>query len=285
MGYGGRRTTANKLDNYTARTKRRRTANTTKIKYQRPTAKNQRKQILTNAKSIKRLYQMTLPRQIYTDWQFVGQCFATIDQGGAFTRTWQAFPLMNFGAWGRCLRQDDNVTESSTTTVQRLCINMRYLLGKSNYAFFNVFVVTLRKDNADADPPLAWAGTPPNNPTDYIEGPIGSNVRLNSALFKVHFAAYHTLTDNNLTEAVVPAATAGNPFSTWRKGQCNVKCNANIRNPIRSGQWTELPYMAIPYYKRYFILVNIVQQAAQGTQQDTGAQFAFDSMATCVNMD
>lgn len=284
MGYGRQKVTTAALKKFTARTKRRRTANTTRIRYQAPTARNQRKQIMTNAKSIKRLYELTLPKQVWTDWQYVGQTFADVDAQGAFTRTWGAFPLMSFGAWGRCLRQDDNVGESSTTLVDRLCINMRYILGNSNYAYFNVFIVTLRKDAANRDPPTEFAaGQTPNDPQDYIEGPLGCNIRLNSALYKVHYACYHTLTDNNLTEPVVQGATSGNPFSTWRKGQANIKCKANIRNPVRSTSWTQLPYMAIPYYRRYFILVNIVQQANAGTQADTAAQFCFDQLATCVN--
>lgn len=239
---------------------------------------------MTNAKSIKRLYQLTLPKQVYTDWQYVGQAFAAVDAGGAFTRTWAAFPLMSFGDWGRCLRQDDNVAESSTTFVQRLSINMRWILGNSNYAYFNVFVVTLRRDSANRDPPTEFAaGLTPNDPADVIEGPLGSNCRLNPAIYKVHYAGYHTLTDNNLTEPVVANQTAGNPFSTWAKKQVNIRCKCNIRNPVRSSSWIQLPYMAIPYYRRYFILVNIVQQANQGTQADTAAQFAFDSLATCVN--
>jgi len=276
--------TTSRLGKFTARGKRRRTANTTRIKYQAPNARNQRKQIMTNATSIKRLFQLTLPKQVYTDWQYVGQAFSAVDAGGAFTRTWAAFPLMSFGDWGRCLRQDDNVGESSTTLVERLCINMRYILGNSNYAYFNVFVITLRKDAANRDPPAEFAaGNFPNDPQDFIEGPLGCNIRLNSALYKVHHATYHTLTDNNLTEPVVDAQTAGNPFSTWRKGQVNIKCKTNIRNPVRSTSWTQLPYMAVPYYKRYFILVNIVQQANAGTQADTAAQFAFDQLATCIN--
>lgn len=284
MAYGKRSVSTAALKKYTARSKRRRTANTTRIRYQAPTARNQRKQIMTNAKSIKRLYELTLPKQVYTDWQYVGQAFADVDAGGAFTRTWAAFPLMGFGAWGNCLRQDVNVAQSSSTLVQRLQINMRYILGNSNYAYFNVFVVTLRKDAANRDPPAEFAaGSFPNDPADFIEGPLGCNIRLNSALYKVHFASYHTLTDNNLTSPVIADQTSGNPFSTWRKGQVNIQCKANIRNPVRSSRWTQLPYMAVPHYKRYFILCNIVQQADAGVQADTAAQFAFDQLATCVN--
>lgn len=284
MAYGNRKVSTAALKKFTARSKKRRVANTTRIKYQAPTARNQRKQIMTNAKSIKRLYELTLPKQVYTDWQYIGQAFSTIDPDGNFTRSWFAFPLTSFGDWTQCLRQDDNVTVSSSTMVDRMCINMRYLLGSSNYAYFNTFIVTLRKDAANCDPPLEFQqGILPTAPVDFIEGPLGTNIRLNSALYKVHYASYNTLTDNNLTEPIRPQQNSGNPFSTWRKAQANIKCKANVRNPVRSASWRQLPYQAQPYYRRYFLLVEITQQANQGTQADTGAQFAFDQLATCVN--
>ncbi len=278
-------TNTNRLGKFTARTKKKRTANTTRIKYERPNARNQRKQIMTNAQSIKRLYQMTMPKQVYCDWQYFGQAFAQVDPTGSFTRTWGAFPLMSFGDWGQCLRQDENTFVASTTSVERLAINMRYLLGASNYAFFNVFIVTLRKDAANRDPPQEFAaGILPTNLVDFIESPYASNIRLNSALYKVHFASYRTLTDNNLTEPVRPGAMSGNPNTTWAKGQCNIKCKANIRQPVRSGSWRQLPYQAIPYYKRYFLIVQITSQSPQDAEPETAAQFGFDQLATTVNM-
>lgn len=275
---------AGPLKKFTAKSKKRRTDNTTRVKYQAPTARNQRKQILTNAKSIKRLYEMTLPKQVFTDWQYIGEAFAAIDPQGSFTQTWAAFPLTSFGDWAQCLRQDDNTTVSSTTMVDRMQLNMRYVLGKSNYAFFDTFIVTLRKDAANRDPPLEFQqGIFPTAPVDFIEGPLGTNARLNSALYKVHYASYHTLTGAALLAPAVASETAGNPFSTWRKGQANIKVKANIRNPVRSTSWRQLPYQAQPYYRRYFLLVRIVQGQSQGTQEDTGASFYFDQLATCIN--
>ena len=283
MAYGSKVTTA-ALKKFTARTKKRRTANTTKIKYQRPNARNQRTQIMSNAQAIKRLYQVTMPKQVYCDWQYAQQAFADVDAQGNFTRTWKAFPLMSFGDWNQCLRQDPNTFQSSQTMVERLCINMRYQLGESNYAYFNVFIVTLRKDASNRDPPSEFAsGVFPQVTVDYIESPTASNIRLNSALYKVHYASYHTLTDNNLTEPTRPQAMSGNPFSTWRKGQCNIKCKANIRQPSRGLPWRQLPYQAVPYYKRYFMLVQMVAQGPQNQVIDTGASFAFDQLSTTIN--
>lgn len=284
MVYSRDRVSTSRLGKFASRHRRRtRTSNATKVKYQAPTAFNQRKQILDNAKGIKRLYELTLPKQVYCDWQYASTLFATLDAGN-YTRTWGCFPLMSFSNWGQCLRQDDNVTESSTTFVQRLSINLRYILGNSSYANFNVWVVSPRKDATDRDwPAEIAAGTVPQQPTEYIEGPNAFNMRLNSGLFKVHFASYRTLTETTLFQAVQPNFPAGNPDTTWAKGQCNISCRAAIRNPSRSNSWRQLPYQALSNHQQYYLLVCIVQNAPDTVQLNTGAQFNFDQLATTTN--
>lgn len=280
-----KRVTTTRLGKFTARMKRKRTANATKIKYQAPTAKNQRKQILTNANAIRRLYRVAMPKQVYCDWQLVGQQFARLDAGN-YTTTWQAFPLMSVLDWQAVLRQDDNVVESSTTMVQRLCLNLRYILGQSSWANFNVWIVTPRKDAANRDPTAEIAaGNIPVQFVDYIEGPNAFCLRLNPALYKVHFASYRTLTETTLFQSALPLAPAGNPNTTWAKGQANIRCNAKLRSPTGGDAWKSLPYMAIPYYQRYFLLVAIVQNAPQAVGVNLGAQFAFDQLATTINSD
>lgn len=284
MRYGGyRKTTANALSKFTARTKRKRTGNATKVKYQRPTAQNQRRQILSNAVAIKRLAARTLPKQIYCDWQYASALFATLDAGN-FTRTWGCFPLTDFTQFGQVLRQDQNVLVSSTTFVRNLGLNLRYILGLSSYAQFNVWIVTPRRDAADRDWPAQIAsGLDPISPTEYVEGPNAFNMRLNPALFKVHFASYRTLTETTLFQGSLPLAPAGNPLTTFAKGGVNIKCKINARAPVRGQTWRELPYMALPYYQRYFLLVSIVQNAPEAVQLNAGAQFNFDQVATTIN--
>ncbi len=176
------------MTKYTAKRKRRRTANTTRIKYQAPTARNQRKQIMTNASAIRRLYQVAMPARIYCDWQYIGRVNAKIDPSGAYTTSWQAFPLMDIPNWRACLRQDLNVQDSSTTTINRLVVNLGYYLDLSNWCNFNMWIVTPRKDAADRDPTAdIAAGLTPVQYVDYIEGINAYNLRLNPALYKVHF--------------------------------------------------------------------------------------------------
>ena len=281
-----RRATASRLGKFTAKSRRKRASTTTLAKYQKPTARNQRTQIMRNARSIARLNRSVYTNRVFCDFQQEDTLFAKLDAGN-YTTTWGCFALTDFTQWDPCLRKDQNVLESSKTFIQRMQLNLRYTLASSDWAQFNVFIVTNRKDAANRDWPVTIdAGQNPVNGTDYIEGPLALNIRLNPSLFKVHYASYRTLTETTLLEsAPSPPLTAGNPFSTWAKGQVTVKPNYNVRVPV-SGEtqnWRNVRYMAQPYYKRYFLLVAIVQNAPTATQLNDGARFDFDQLATTIN--
>lgn len=270
--------------------RRRKAANTTKIKYEAPTARNQKKQIMSNAFAIKKLYKMALPKQVYCDWQYVGQARSNGYDPAGFTKEWFCFPLTDFANWGSCLRKDLNVDEGSTTYVRNMSINMRFNLLKSNYCQYNVWIVTSRRDASNLDWPLKCA-TPAGYPIinqQYIEGPNAWNLRLNPALFKVHYASYKTLTDNTLTLPADPAQTAGDPWSTWGKAQVNLACKINVRKTSSATgadpkPWTTVPYMQQSYYKRYFMLVCMVATHPTTVGPGGACEFTFDSLATTIN--
>ena len=282
MPYARRTTTAEPLRKYTAKPKRKRVANTTKVKYQRPTAKNQQRQIMANARMVTKLYKAAMTKRVFCDWQYVGQAKCPLPDPSGFSRNWFCFPLTDFGQWGPVLRRDDNVTDSSTTFVQRMQINMRYNLKGASWAQYNVFIVTPRKDAANNDiVARIAAGQVPQAGVEYVEGPDAFNFRLNPAVYKVHYASYKTLTQTTL---FLPAQQpSGNPFTTWSKGQATVKCGINVRMPVLSEPWTSLPYMQQAYYKRYFMLVCIVNDANAGISQLQTAEFNFDQLATTIN--
>lgn len=285
MPYGRRSTTTSSLRKYASKGKRKRTSNATKVRFQRPTAKNQQKQIMRNATAVAKLYKSVMSKRVFCDWQFVGQCRAGEPDPTGFRRDWFAFPLTDFSQWGPVMRRDQNVSESSTTYVDRMVINMRYQLKAASWAQYNVFIVTPRKDAANNDIVARIAtGIPANEPqpgVEYIEGPDAFNFRLNPAVYKVHYASYKTLTETTL---FLPAQQpAGNPFSTWDKGQATIKCKMNVRMPVLNQAWTDLPYMQQAYYKRYIMLVCIVNDANEGVGALNTAEFTFDSLATTIN--
>lgn len=275
--------TTNGIRKFKARRRRRRVSNATKVKFQRPTASNQRKQIMANTVAVKRLYSAVLSNRVYCDWQMVGQVHSVNDPAG-FTRNWACYPLTDYNSWGPCLRRDVNVAESAATMVERLSLNFRYSLMGSNWAQYNVFIVTPRKDAAAVDLPVRFtSGTFPVVQEEYTEGPDAFNFRLNPAIFKVHYASYRTLTATTLFGSVTNAKGA-NPFTTWAKGQVNLRSNIRVRMPSGTSSWKTLPYMHQAYYKRYFLLVCIVQDADAGVPVGSTAQFSFDQLATTMNI-
>lgn len=281
---GGQRTTRNPLREYTAKSKRKRTGNVTKVRYQRPTARNQQRQIMTNARMVSKLYKAAMTKRVFCDWQATGTFVAQPPDPQGFNRDWFCLPLTDFSQWGACLRQDANVTEGSSTYIQRMQLNMRYFLRGASYANFNVFIVTPRKDAANNDVPSRFAAQ--NFPTpgvEYIEGPDAYNFRLNPAVFKVHYASYKTLTNNSLQLEASAVTVGANPFTSMAKDQANIKCGINVRMPVLGASWTTVPYMQQAYYKRYFMLVCIVSDAPPNLTPLGTAKFTFDQLATTVN--
>ena len=53
--------TTNNIRKFTAKKKKRGTSTTTLVKYQKPTARNQRTQIMRNARAVKTLYKVFCP--------------------------------------------------------------------------------------------------------------------------------------------------------------------------------------------------------------------------------
>lgn len=240
---------------------------------------------MANAKQLAKISAKVLNSRVYCDWQLFGQLFARLDAGN-YTTTWQAFPLMSTPDWNPVLRQDDNVRESSTTFIRNLSINLRYVLGQSSWAQYNVWIVTPRADAANRDPTAdIAAGTIPIQGIDYIEGPEAFALRLNPATYKVHFASYRTLTETTLFQSALPLAPAGNPNTTWAKGQVNIRCNCKVRAPTGGDSWKTQEYMKKPYYQRYYLLIALVQNAPQAVPANVGAQFSFDQLATTINDD
>jgi len=275
----------NALRKFTAKRRRKRVNNMTRVRYQPPTARNQRRQIMANARIINRLNKAVFGNRVFCDFQDFGNMFTLPDAAGGISRTWFCVSLTNFPAWNAVMRADQNQIVSSTTFVQRLQLNLRMALQGSNYAFFNIWVVTPRKDQNARDSPLDIStGNNPVLNVDYIEGPTGANLRLNSSVFKVHYAHYRTLTETTLGEAAPsPPLTAGNPNTTWGKSQVNLACKMKIRKPQNGEPWKNIPYMNLPYYQRYWLLVQVLQQNPPNLVQNLGARVDWDLQAVTIN--
>lgn len=266
-----------------ASSKRRRTSNVTKVRFQAPTARHQRRQIMANAKDIGFLKRMVKNQRVWCDWQRTADFFAQIDNTGSFTTTWGIYPLTDFSSWTPVMRTDATVSRSSTTFVKRLQLNMRYSLNDSDFASFSVFIVTLRPQSATYNP----VATLPVISTDYIANTQEYNVRLNPAVFKVHYARQLQLMNNGYGEPAITGDTSGNPKTTFAKGQVNLQPHLQVRAPFGTPAsfWTQLSDQDLPYYQRYYLMIYCNQTNPAGATPQSGARLTYDLLATTINSD
>lgn len=264
---------ANALSKFTAKRRTRRASNIKKTRYQAPTARNQKRQILNNALAVKRIYKL-LPTPAYCDWQLGGVHLS--DLGAASTKI-NVTELLNPLSWAPVLRQDENVAESSTTCIKRVQINMRYMLNDSRYTQQSTFIVTIRKNAANRlNLNVLTEGT------DYINSiNQGWNVRLNPAIFKVHFARYNTLTNNGLLLPV--GVVAGTPTTTYKKGQVNLSLNMKIREP-NGLPWVGMQQFQLTPSNRYYLLTFQNTVTRTDTPDLLPASIDYDCLFTTYNV-
>lgn len=282
MGYGTR-TNSLKGSRYRGRSSKRKSNATAKIRYKPPTARNQRSQILRNARLASSALRLARRHKVYTDWQYSDG--SVVDQTGA----WQVFQLTDFFQWNSVLRHDTAVaTTASHTWIRNLQLNMRYSLAGAMSSVVSVFIVTPQRNYAQRDP----FANAPIAPSEFIEPQVLNlhyNVRLNPAIFKVHHAKYFTLTQSGLDQ--IPGADVfpdGNPFTTYRKWQVNIPVKMSVTLPAFTAggltYWKEVTNAMLPYYHRYYIMIysNTVQGVTPGAD---APMFTFDQLATCINSD
>lgn len=258
--------------------KRRLKPNMSKIRYQPPTARNQRGQIMANARLLARHARMIRNHRVWTDWQYAQESILEND-------TWAGFRLTDFPSWNAVLRQDKNTNQSTHTYVQRLVINFRASLYAASSMGLSLFIVTPRKTFASRDA----VATPPVAVEEWITNgnAPGFNLRLNSNVFKVHHAKYITLTANALdVPGAAPTTMAGNPFTTYRKWQVTLPVKMKVTVPLQPSEgassWKDTTFQMLPYYQKYQLL--LYPHISQGSGQDA-PYIAFDQLATCINAD
>lgn len=275
------RTSITGLKRYRSRSRSRRRSNVKRVKLQKPSASNQKRQILHNAKDIIRLRKL-LPPVVFCDWQYKEEILSTIADDPAPSTAIQAYALTDFSKWQNVLRISPSVADAVATHVTRFNINMRYSLVNSDWAIFSVFIVTLRKDHANRDPTVS----PLQSGSDFISGEDLINQRLNPAVFKVHYARYVTLTKNALFTPAFQTPQSppfsGDPMTTFKKGNINIKPNIRVRAPAIE-TWKLLPYAQLPFYQRYFLLTFITQSNSAAIAQGTQARIDMDFLATTRN--
>lgn len=258
--------------------KRRRTSNVTRIKYGKTSAGAQKRQIMSNAVAIARVKKM-LPPPVYSDWQLRGEMRSVPDTTG-FSLSYSTVPLMDPNSWQNVLRQDPNVANAVTTKLLRMSINFRYVLRQSQRAQMSLFIVTLRKDAVNKNIGGLIDGE------DYVRGFEGYQVRLNPSVFKVHYARDVSLSANGWDTQPFSAGgltLTSNSYFTFKKGQVNLKCNHQIREPTGIQPWKDMTIDNFGYYQKYWLLCFFYQFAPLVTDVSAVASVEYDALMTTYN--
>lgn len=263
------------------RKRRRPTSVATRAKYQKPTARNQRAQILGNARMIKRI-RTILPTPVLCDWQYKLNIPVEASTDGQPTFIQRAYSLMDFGnTWGPVLRISTTVNNEVATKILRMNINFRYNLNNSDWAQMTCYIVTLRKDSANRDP----LTIPLQSGEDFVGNNDLFNARLNPAIWKVHWARNITLTSNTFlgaTATVQGDTFAGNPRTTYAKGNVTIKPSFRIRAPA-GDFWRNMVPNQLPYYQRYYLLTFLTANNTAAIADGTQAAVDMDMLATTMN--
>ncbi len=273
------------LKSYTKRKPRRRANLANRAKSQRPTAQNQKRQIVSLARRVSLNTRAIRSQRVYTDYQF-GDCLA--DTTGIVTELeggiWQGFALTDFSKWRPVLRQDINVQSSSKTFCLRSQLNCRVDIGDVlQIAYINLFLVSLRRDATDVvvlTPPPVGSMSQLDLNQDYIEGSLnqGVNIRLNPARYKVHASKYITLLPNMPTVPLPVGSVVGNPYSTWRKWQWDLPLKFSVRTSATTRPWLDLRFDDMAHYQKYYLLAYSTNLGGSN-----GPSFTCDILSTCVN--
>lgn len=270
------------LNKYGRTRKRKRSALVrTRAKYQKPSARNQRSQILGNARDIARIRQL-LPAPVYCDWQYRLEVQSVISNDGDPTFSQRAFDLMDFSnTWAPVLRISTTVNNEVATKILRMNFNMRYNLVQSDWAQMTIFVVTLRKDAANRDP----VNNPLQSGGDFVVNNDFFNPRLNPAIYKVHYARNITMSSSTFLGAqanVQGNVFAGNPNTTYKKGQFTIKPKFTIRAPAQDF-WRNMVPSQLPYYQRYYLLTFITANNSAAIAAGQQANLEMDMLCTTYN--
>ena len=114
-----------------------------RVKMQKPTARNQQKQIIKNSKAISNMLKTYNRNIVYTDYQLASS--------DALNRNaWVNVPLTNVEFWQPVMRRSIAIQNTKMTTCVKMQLNIRYDMGQFIKAsvYWNVFLVRPRQQGA-----------------------------------------------------------------------------------------------------------------------------------------
>lgn len=261
--------------------RRRRKISVAKVKYQRPTASNQKRQILSNKLQLNRLSAIVKSNMVYTDWMLTNNY--TVPDG-----SWFVQPLSNPGDWTSALRSSTAVNNSQSTFMQSARLYFAAYSSGVGASHVNVFIVSPASESADRNPFVSG----PTIYTEYVGSHDGSQcITLNPDVYKVHHHKSVLLTTCNPETgipATLPVMFPGDPRTTYSKWFTGYKTRHKITSPtglMDSGgvyqpqNWRSVQIEQLPYSQRMYFLIHVA------TQNTGGVEFYWHQHVVCKNSD
>ena len=250
----------------------RRSSISARVRYQRPSARNQKRQISTLARMAVRSSRILAAHRIYQDWK--------LDSGINFAIPgWQVTGFMNPIAWEACLRRDLTPLTQSGCFLREM--QFSYFMTNNTKTLpstISLFLVTLRRQQD-------WQGTMADN-EEYITQGEGSAPILNSGIFKVLWSRNHQIFPaksevNSGSTSGMPFAATGDPNTQYKRGKTTIRLNYTLRSPSDLS-WKQLSQEDMPYWNRIYLLSYFQNE---DTASATNASMTYGLKYTTITQD
>ena len=239
---------------------------------QKPTASNQRKQIIQNSRAIADLRKAYAKNTVYTDYQLASS--NALDRNA-----WVLSNLTAVNFWDPVLRQSLAIRNTKMTTCVKMDLHIRMDMGQFIRAsvLWNVFLVRPRAAGAGQIDNLLLLND------DYTEmtGYPGRYIKLNPGKYDV-IKEWHTqLLTYAATDFISPLAVGslvGTPNTSYKEFRYVMPMNMVIKS-TNDSPWVDKEFIDLPYTDQLSLLI-FPQCDATDEQQP---RFFFDAHFTCVN--
>ena len=244
-----------------------------RVRYQRGTRTQQKRQITSLARMAVRSSRILAAHRIYQDWK--------LDSGINFAIPgWQTVPFMNPIAWEACLRRDLTPLTQSGCFLREM--QFSYFMTNATKTLpstISLFIVALRRQQS-------WDGSTMADNEEYITQGEGSQPIVNSGIFRVLFARTHQLFPpkseiNTGSTTGAPFAATGDPSTQYKKGKITIRLNTALRSPSDIS-WKQLSQEDMPFYNRLYLLAYFQNE---DTSSATNAQMTYGLKYTTITQD
>lgn len=227
------------------RRRRRRSSVSTRAKYERPSSRNQRSQIMSLARMASRNSKILNDSKVYCDW--FQQNSTTY--GGTSSI---GIPLTDIVAWQPGARSNNVVPREQTSYIREMLFNYYVAApATNNPLYLSMFLVTIRPTATNLPIPSPLVVN-----QDYTTQGSRNSIILNSSKYRTLWTRFFVLYPANQTplnpgDEPLPW---GNPFTIYRRGRVTLKLNWTARG-VGADTWKDLGINSLSPSKRVYLIL------------------------------